>query len=209
MTPSDLAKWDIAFLKKQILSPDSYKQFTQSMTLKDGTDTHYALGLSIGDLNGTPMISHSGEVSGFLAINRVFPTRNTAVIVLSNEDGVNLIGPLSQNIATAVLTGPIKTDTKLDGQVKAILASLQHGGIDRTLFTSNANFYFTQETLTDIKNSLAPLGELQSVTEVREQLRGGMTHLSYRAQFDKKTVNLNIYVMPDGKFEQFLVEEEL
>ena len=36
-----------------------------------------------------------------------------------------------------------------------------------------------------------------------------MTHRSYRARFDKKTVSLNIYVMPDGKYEQFLVEETL
>jgi len=38
-------------------------------------------------------------------------------------------------------------------------------------------------------------------------LRGGMTHRTYRAVFQKKTVTLNIYVMPDGKYEQFLVEE--
>jgi len=35
-----------------------------------------------------------------------------------------------------------------------------------------------------------------------------MTHRSYRAQFDKKTLRLNIYVLPDGKYEQFLVEEQ-
>ena len=36
-----------------------------------------------------------------------------------------------------------------------------------------------------------------------------MTHRSYRAQYEKKTVLLNIYVMPDGQYEQFLVEETL
>lgn len=209
MTPSDLAKWDMAFLAKQILSGESYRQFTQAAKLKDGSDTHYALGLQIGDLHGTPMISHSGEVSGFLAINRVFPTRNVAVIVLSNEDGVNLIGPLSQDIATAVLTGPVHADLQRDRQIKSILEGLQRGEVNRSLFTANANYYFTQEALEDFKTSLSRLGKLEAVSQTSEQLRGGMTHLGYRAQFESKSVSLNVYVMPDGKFEQFLVEEEL
>jgi hypothetical protein len=45
------------------------------------------------------------------------------------------------------------------------------------------------------------------LTRQSSQLRGGMTHLSYRARFEHDTVALNIYVMPDGKFEQFMVEE--
>ena len=53
------------------------------------------------------------------------------------------------------------------------------------------------------------LGKLLDVTKTNEQLRGGMTHRSYRAQYEKKTVLLNIYVMPDGRYEQFLVEETL
>jgi D-alanyl-D-alanine carboxypeptidase len=72
MTASDLARWDIAFVQKRILSAKSYDEFTRETKLKDGKPTHYALGLGVGDLHGTPMISHSGEVSGFLAINRVF-----------------------------------------------------------------------------------------------------------------------------------------
>ena len=103
MTASDLARWDIAFLKKRILSAKSYDEFTRETKLRDGKPTHYALGLGVGDFHGTPMISHSGEVSGFLAMNRIFPAKDVAVIVFSNEDGVNLIGPLSQNIATLMI----------------------------------------------------------------------------------------------------------
>ena len=47
-------------------------------------------------MRNIPTISHSGEVSGFLASNTVFSTRNGAVVVLSNEDGIDLTGPLSQ-----------------------------------------------------------------------------------------------------------------
>jgi hypothetical protein len=48
---------------------------------------------------------------------------------------------------------------------------------------------------------------LKVLTRQSEQLRGGMTHLSYRARFEHDTVALNIYLLPDGKFEQFMIEE--
>ncbi len=208
MTASDLARWDIAFLQKRILSPASYDEFTREVKLKDGKPTHYALGLDVGDLHGTPMISHSGEVSGFLASNLVFPARNIAVVVLSNEDGVNLIGPLGREVAGLLLQPPTSISEKQDREVREILEGLQEGRIDRSRFTSNANAYFGEVALNDYRNSLAPLGQLQLLTRQSESLRGGMTQLSYRAHFEKNTVTLNIYVMPDGKFEQFLVEEQ-
>jgi D-alanyl-D-alanine carboxypeptidase len=209
MTASDLALWDIAFLQKRILSAKSYEEFTRETKLKDGKSTHYALGLGVGDLHGTRMISHSGEVSGFLAVNRVFPTKDVGVIVLSNEDGVNLIGPVSQDIALLMIEPHPASSAKEDQEVRTILEGLQHGRIDRAKFTDNANFYFNELALTDYRSSLAPLGKLQMLTRQSEQQRGGMTHLSYRAQFEKKAVVLNIYRTPDGRFEQFLVEEQL
>ena len=113
-TASDLARWDIAFLQKRVLSAKSYDEFTRETKLKDGKPTHYALGLGVGDLHGIPMISHSGEVSGFLAINRVFPSKDVGVIVLSNQDGVNLIGPLSQDIALLMIE-PHATSSAKEG----------------------------------------------------------------------------------------------
>jgi D-alanyl-D-alanine carboxypeptidase len=207
MTPSDLAKWDVAFLQKKILSAKSYVEFTREVKLKDGKSTHYALGLSVDEQNGTPVISHSGEVSGFLAMNMLFPAKNAAVIVLSNEDGVNLIGPLSQSLSAPLIHPADPSDLAVDKQVRSILQSLVQGRVDRSLLTSNASSYFNEQALADYRSSLSPLGEMVDVTLRSKQSRGGMTHYNYRAVFEKETVSLNIYVTPDGKFEQFLVEE--
>ena len=210
MTPSDLAKWDIAFLEHKILSQASYDEFTREVKLANGDHTNYALGLSLGQIGPMPAIEHGGEVSGFLSSNIVLPTRDGAVIVLSNEDVVNMVGPLSQQVTTLVFLPerkqPSDKDTK---QVQQILAGLQAGKIDRSLFTANANTYFSDVALRDCKASLGPLGKLKSVTPVSENLRGGMIHRSYHAEFAKKRLLLNIYLLPDGKFEQFLVEEQI
>jgi len=214
MTPTDLAKWDVAFLHKQILSSRSYDEFTREVLLPDGDRTHYALGLDVDSFdNRIPMISHSGEVSGFLALNRVFPTRDAAVVVLSNQDAIDLIGPVGNEISRWILEPEYRTQGGAASpaeiaQVSGILEGLQQGRIDRSLLTSNDNFYFTDVVLHDIQASLAPLGKLESVTRVRQSLRGGMTFRLYQAKFEKKTLGVTVYLTPDGHYEQFLVVQQ-
>jgi CubicO group peptidase (beta-lactamase class C family) len=214
MTPSDLSRWDSAFLHKQILSAESYNEFTKEIFLKDGNHTHYALGLQIGQHNNIPVIYHGGEVSGFLTLNQVFPTRDAAVIVCSNQDGIDLIEPVADVIANWVLgledanSNGAASPSELQ-QVRNILEGLQKGQVDRSLFTSNMIFYFSQTAIRDIQSSLSPLGALKSVTRVREALRGGMTFRAYDLQFEKRKLILTVYLTPDGHYEQFLIMEEL
>jgi len=208
MTPSDVARWDMAFLRKEILSAQSYEEFTRQVRLTNGDTTHYALGLSVDEFNHIPTISHSGEVSGFLASNTVYPTRNSAIVVLTNEDGVSLMGPITTQVATILFLPEEPAAAEKDTQqVRSILEGLAKGKMDRALFTGNANSYFAAQALRDMRQSLTAHGKLGALTRTSETLRGGMIHRGYRAVFQKKTVSLNIYVMPDGKYEQFLVVE--
>jgi D-alanyl-D-alanine carboxypeptidase len=207
MTPSDLAKWDIAFLEKKILSARSYEEFTREVLLKNGDHTHYALGLFVREFNGIPRIDHGGEVSGFISSNYVFPTRNSAVVVLSNQDGMNLVSPLADTISRMLFLPAAGVDGDTDvTRVKGVVEGLRKGRIDPEIFTTNAKFYFTATALGDIQKSLAPLGVLKSVSMITQTLRGGMTFRLYRAEFAKRTLTLSLYVMPDGKIEQFMVE---
>jgi D-alanyl-D-alanine carboxypeptidase len=210
MTASDLAKWDVALLERRFLSLPSYTEWTKEVRLANGNGTHYALGLQLGELNGIPTWSHGGEVSGFLALNTVLPSKNGAVVVLSNQDGINVIGPLSQQIEALIFlphgAAPDESSTK---KARQILEALTLGTIDQSLLTENARSYFKPLALSDLKNSLDRLGPLKAVVPVREGQRGGMTHQSFQAEFEKKTLVLNIYVAPDGKYEQYLVEDQL
>jgi neutral trehalase len=123
---------------------------------------------------------------------------------------VSLSGPLADQIARLVFAaGPAPAPESELRRVREVLEGLQQGHIDRALFTSNANSYFTDVALEDYRASLTPLGKLVSVTKKTDQLRGGMTHRTYEAQFEKKSVLLNIYVMPGGRFEQFLVVDRI
>lgn len=88
---------------------------------------------------------------------------------------------------------------------RKVFDDLRAGHIDRSLFTDNANAYFTDQAVSDYAASLAPLGRIESFTPGTVAGRGGMIYRSYLVQFAHKTVSISTYQMPDGKFEQYLV----
>jgi D-alanyl-D-alanine carboxypeptidase len=93
----------------------------------------------------------------------------------------------------------------LAAQARAIFDGLQRGTIDRSLFTSNANAYFSDQALKDFQSSLGPLGTPTGFAQTRTSLRGGMTYRSYRVTFPNQVLRVWTYEMPDGKLEQYQV----
>ena len=85
---------------------------------------------------------------------------------------------------------------------------MQQGKIDRSLFTDNANAYFTEQALKDYAASLGALGPAQSFTQTRVSPRGGMTERVYDVKYAGKNLVIIIYEMPDGKFEQYMTAEK-
>ncbi len=205
MPASELAKWDIGMLQQRLLKPASYKEMETEVKLKDGSGTRYALGLGVGNVAGHRMVSHGGEVSGFTAQNGVFPDDNLAVVVLTNQDAASAAGLIARQIETLLLGSSNAAGSKKLEQARTIFAGLQQGKIDRSLFTDNANAYFTPQALQDFAASLGPLGEPQDFVQTGEQGRGGMTFRGYRLTFPKQNLSITIFEMPDGKLEQYLV----
>ena len=101
MPASDLALWNISLMNRTLLAPASYDEMFREVKLKDGSGTHYGLGVQVGERNGHRFVSHSGEVSGFVSQNIVFPDDKVAVTVLTNEDASSAAGALAQKIESA------------------------------------------------------------------------------------------------------------
>jgi hypothetical protein len=173
--------------------------------LKDGSATGYALGLQTGPIAGHRTIRHGGEVSGFTSQNYVFPDDRAAVIVLTNQDASAAPGMIGRQIASLILDGGNESGAGKLARDRKIFEELQRGRIDRALFTSNANSYFTEQALADYGSSLGALGAIQQFVMTDETGRGGMIFRAYRVSFAKRNVDVTIYEMPDGKIEQYLV----
>jgi D-alanyl-D-alanine carboxypeptidase len=209
MPASDLALWNISMMNRTLLAPASYDQMFTEMKLKDGKGTAYGLGVQVGVRNGNRFIEHSGEVSGFVSENIVFPDDKVAVTVLTNEDASSAAGALGQRIAPLVLSvapGASSAETAAaEKRARDIFTGLQEGKLDRTQLTAFCDAYFTAEAVEDFASSLKPLGVPASFKQVSEGKRGGMTFRVFSVGFPGRQLRVTVYEMPDGKLEQYLV----
>jgi len=207
MPAYDLAQWDISVMDRSLLEAKSYDEMETPVLLKDGSSSHYGLGMFIRNLDGHPELEHSGEVSGFVAENIVFPKDKVAIAVLTNQDASRAAGVIGQELAPLLLGVSQTTPTAAEAQAQQLFESFQKGKIDRSLFTPWCNAYFDEQALRDYQTSLAPLGKPSQVQQVRENLRGGMTFRVFRVEFagGAKPVTITTYTEPDGKLEQYLV----
>jgi D-alanyl-D-alanine carboxypeptidase len=208
MTPTDLALWDISLINEQLLGHSSYDDLEREVLLKNGLGTHYGLGVNVGSRSGHRYVSHSGEVSGFTAQNVVFPDDSAAVVVLTNQDASPAAGAIMWGIAPLLLEKNDATTPQRTELARKIFEGLQHSTIDRSLFTEDANFYFNEQALNDCQESLGRLGEPKEFVQVGESLRGGMKERVYRVQFEKKSLRVWTYEMPDGLLEQYQIAEQ-
>lgn len=208
MTAGDLAKWDISLIKQSLLSKKSYKQLETEVLLKNGLGTEYGLGVEVKLMDNHRMISHNGEVSGFVAYNAVFPDDSIAVVVLTNQDASHAAITIGKDISSMLLTKRDAQTAMRTEQARKIFAWLQHGKIDRTLFTADANAYFDSLALKDFRSGLEILGEPEEFFQISEKKRGGMLERSFSAVFPNRKLLIWTYEMPDGKLEQYLLRPD-
>jgi hypothetical protein len=181
-----------------------------NVKLKNGKPTGYGLGVQVTERDGKRVISHSGEVSGFVSQNVIYPDSKAAVTVLTNIDASRAAGTIAHALEPLVLSpGTIGASA---GEVQAaqaralkIFSGLQNGELDRSQFTQLCNNYFTAEAIQDFSSSLKPLGTPQSFIQVAEEPRGGMVFRAFRAEFPNRRLTVTTYEEPDGKIEQYLV----
>jgi D-alanyl-D-alanine carboxypeptidase len=207
MPAYDLAQWDISVMNRSLLAPKSYDEMFGIVKLKGGTDTHYALGLFVRIEGDHISYEHSGEVSGFVSDNVVFPEEKAAIVVLTNQDASSAAALIAHGLAPIVLGVDTQAPNEAERQALDIFVGLQQGKIDRELFTENCNAYFGQQALSDFQTSLSPLGRPAALKQADQELRGGMTFRVFNVVWPGNGPHLRVttYTMPDGKLEQYLV----
>jgi CubicO group peptidase (beta-lactamase class C family) len=205
MPAHDLALWDISVINRSLLDAASYAQMFKPVLLKSGASSGYGLGVFLSKREGRAIIEHSGEVSGFVSENLVFPDDRAAIIVFTNEMATNAASLIAERITPVVLNLPATAPTEEEAQALSIFNGLADGHIDRTLFTNYCNAYFNQQTLEDFASSLKPLGPPLKFKQTKEEGRGGMTFRVFTVTFSDRELKVTTYQMPDGKLEQYLV----
>ena len=205
MTAADLAKWDIALINQSMLKPASYKALATEVVLANGVGTGYGLGVNVAAQNGRRLLSHGGEVSGFTAQNAVYPDDRVAIVVQVNLDASGASGQIANRIATALFAVTDSSSAAAVKQMREIFTGLQEGRIERSRFTANANAYFSPTALADFASGLKPLGTPKEFIATSQGLRGGMVVRRFQIKFEKRTLSLTTFTMPDGLIEQYQI----
>jgi D-alanyl-D-alanine carboxypeptidase len=210
MTAEDMGKWDISVIEHKLLKSSSYRQFENSVLLNNGLATGFALGNGITRQAERRVLYSLGDVSGFSAANTIFPDDRIAIAVFANMDA---------GAPTEIISGVVplllinRTDSdpdmpqKLD-QARKIFDSLQHGALDRSLFTEDAKSYFDEQALKDFAASLGPLGRPQEFVQTEHSVSNGLISRSYRVKFANQTLAAHTFEEQTGKLEQYVIEPE-
>jgi len=210
MTPTDIAKWDIARLNRSLLPVDDWVAQEAPTIRTDGTTNGYGLGVSSHLTRGRQIIDHGGESVGFLSQNSVYPDSKAAIVVFTNADFSGATGTITEGIEKIVLASPAITvdEAPRTDDVRAAIAALTAGTLDRKLLTGNANFYFTPEVLGDYRTSMSRLGPLTGLEPAGPpRLRGGFVNRNFDLKFGSKPLRLVTYAESGahGRWEQFLI----
>jgi D-alanyl-D-alanine carboxypeptidase len=210
MSPHDLALWNISMMNRSLLKPASYDAMFTDVKLKNGKPTGYGLGVQVSERDGQRIISHSGEVSGFVSQNTIYPDSKAAVTVLTNIDASSAAATIARALGPIVLSAgangsPTGGARTTEARALKIFTGLQNGQLDRSQLTELCNNYFTAEAVQDFSSSLKPLGTPQSFQQTAEEARGGMVFRAFRVEFPNRRLTVTTYEEPDGKLEQYLV----
>ncbi len=207
MPASDLARWDISVMDRSLLSAASYRALETEVMLKDGKGTGYGLGVELGSRAGHRFIEHSGEETGFVSENIVFPDDRDAVVVLTNQDASRAARLIARQITPIAFGIPAAApaDPRV-AEVLAMLAGLAQGHVDAARLNGAAQAYFSPQVVADYRDSLAPLGPPLAARERSHEDRGGMVFHVYDVTYAARDVTVTTYELPGGKLDQFLIE---
>jgi CubicO group peptidase (beta-lactamase class C family) len=86
-TVLDLARWDAALYRDDVLTRASRETMWTPVRLTDGTTYGYGFGWELGSFDGHRMVNHGGSLPGFRAEMMRLPEDSLTVIVLTNSNG--------------------------------------------------------------------------------------------------------------------------
>ncbi len=160
---------------------------------------------------GIEYIEHSGEVSGFVSENIVFPDDKVAVTVLTNEDASSAAGALATEDCAAGAGWGVSRQFECGGGGGGEagagylygVAGWEAGpdavdGVLRCVLYAGGGAGFCVEP------EAAGSADAAS-NRLAEEKRGGMTFRVFSVSFPNKQVRVTVYEEPDGKLEQYLV----
>lgn len=106
-TADDLFNWNQSLKSGKLLSKPMLEKAWTPATLRDGTVTDYGFGWYIGQLQGSPLVEHGGNMGGYMSHAIYLPREDVLVVVLLNSRGKRLPELIATDLAAAAIGRPL------------------------------------------------------------------------------------------------------
>jgi len=146
-TVDDLYKWYSSVMDDKVISRTSREEAQSTYILNNGEKTGYGYGWAIGNIQGSPTISHDGGINGFLTSSIYLTEEDLFVAVFSNCN-CNSPGNIAIKMAAIALGKPYKWEKiTLDKDIlKSYEAVYETGNGDQLIITYKDGQLFSMRT---------------------------------------------------------------
>jgi CubicO group peptidase (beta-lactamase class C family) len=144
-TAEDLFKWNRALLAYKLIKKESLEKAQTEYKLPDGKATFYGYGWFIGNLQGSPLVEHGGNMGGFMSHAIYLPQEEIFVAVFYNFRVPNRLPEfLAGDLAALTINKPfnIREITLDENLLKSYVGVYEEEGVERLITVENGKLYY-------------------------------------------------------------------
>lgn len=144
-TAGDLFKWYLALRSNKLIKKESLEKAQSQFNLPGRKGTHYGYGWFIGNIQGSPLIEHGGNMGGFMSHAIYLPQEDLYLVLLYNFRMANRLPEfLAGDLAALAIGKPFNfKETALDENLlRTYTGVYEEDGIERLIMLENGKLYY-------------------------------------------------------------------
>jgi CubicO group peptidase (beta-lactamase class C family) len=144
-TAEDLFKWNQTLLSNKLVTKESLAKARAEYHLSDGQGTHYGYGWFIGNIQGSPIVEHGGNMGGFMSHAIYLPREDIFVVTLYNFRAPDRLPEfLAGDLAALAISRPyeIREITLDENSLRPYAGVYVEGGVERLLTVESGKLYY-------------------------------------------------------------------
>jgi CubicO group peptidase (beta-lactamase class C family) len=143
-TAEDLFRWNQALNSHRLITKASLEKARTEYKLPDGKGTNYGYGWFIGNIQGSPLVEHGGNMGGFMCHAIYLPREDVFVVVLYNFRAARLPEFLAGDLAALTIGKPfdIREISLDENLLKTYVGVYEEGGVERLITVEHSKLYY-------------------------------------------------------------------